>query len=151
MSEFKLRQYPLGPDGNYGSAECLLAQKLMFQNALGGEGIPKTFAPHLKIVKNETTKCTELSIILFSPSNYVLDANSAIVCDYMGTELLVFINLCEEGEADGTLQCFDFKVCFSSAFSKRLVKKNIFVIPVHGDPEEGEASKTADEGEEEID
>ena len=147
----KLNQYPLGPSGSYGSAECLLAQKLQFKNVLGVPGVPKNFAPHLKMVKNQTTKCSELSIMFYAPSNFVLDAKSAMVCDYMGTELFVFINLCQDGAPDNLLQCFNFKVCFTQEFSLRLKGKKIFVIPVHGDPEEGETSQTTAEGEEEID
>tara|TARA_R110001592_G_scaffold44184_3_gene142509 strand:+ start:175 stop:627 length:453 start_codon:yes stop_codon:yes gene_type:complete len=148
----KVSTYPLGTNGVYGSAECLVAKGLQFENVQGGGlGMPKVFAPHLKMVKNVTTKCSELSIVFYAPSNFVLDTKSAIVCDYMGTELFVFINLCEKGTLDNMLQCFNFKVCFTKEFSRKLIKRNIFVIPVHGDPEEGEVGKSTDNGEEEVD
>ena len=97
------------------------------------------------------SNCYELSIIFYAPSNFVLDPKSAIVGDYMGTELFIFVNLKETESPSTPLQCFNFHVCFTQAFSKKLRGKKIFVIPVHGDPEEGEAGKTTAEGEEEID
>ncbi|KYG82808.1 hypothetical protein [Roseivirga echinicomitans] len=144
-------QYPLGPGGSYGSAECLLATGMQFEDVKGDKGVPKLFAPHLKMVKNESTKCSELSIMFHAPSNFVLDAKSAIVCDYMGTELFVFVNLSQVGTVSDFFQCFNLNLTFTQEFSRKLIKRNIFVIPVHGDPEEGEIGKISGEGNEQVD
>jgi len=151
MSNVTESQYSLGYNGSYATVECLNAKNLEFQNVAGGAGSPKVFSPHLKMVKNMQSNCYELSIIFYAPSNFVLDPKSAIVGDYMGAEFFIFVNLKETESPSTPLQCFNFNVCFTQEFSQKLRWKKVFVIPVHGDPEEGEVGQTVIGGEEEID
>ena len=147
--------YPLGPSGSYGIATAVKAENLIFNDVkIGGINNviqPTSFSPFLKVIRNKEAKCFELHIVMFAPIGFELDTLNPIVCDFMGAELFVFINLKQDITDPTELQCYILRLCFSNKFSVKLKGKSIFVVPVHGDPEEGEVIKVIVPDEEEID
>ncbi|MFT6828282.1 MAG: hypothetical protein ACI9Z3_000737 [Roseivirga sp.] len=147
--------YSLGPNGKYGTATCMKAENIVFNDVkIGGNHLgtqPTKFAPFIKVVKNLEAKCYELQIVFFAPIGFELDVKNPIVCDYMGAELMIFVNLEQDQTNPTELQCYIINACFTNEFSVKLKGKKIFVIPVHGDPEEGEVVKVVVEDEGEID
>ncbi len=131
--------------GNYGNANCYWAPCGDIPDKTVG-----SFSPFLKVFKQNGVY--ELHVVLFAPCGYQLDANKPIVLDYLGKDLFLFFNFKEDpnGPGDGW-EYFITRVHFNSDFSPKLKGKNIFVIPVHGDPEEGDVNKVIVEDEDEID
>lgn len=154
MSNILKDQYPLGPNGSYGVATCVVAENLVFQNVKGAGNdplaFPESFCPFLRMTKDEKTQAQKLHIVFFAPQGFVLDTKSPLVCDYMGAELFLFINLKQNNVNPSEKQCFVIHADFTIEFSAKLAGKKIFVVPVHGDPEEGEVSKVVIEGEGEV-
>lgn len=155
MSQGSNNNYPLGPSGKYGSATAIKAENVLFNDVkLGGpvnNNEPTIFSPFLKVVKNQETKSYELHIIFFAPIGFQLDNGNPIVCDFLGAELFVFVNLKQDQTNPSELQCYILRLCFTNEFSVKLKGKKIFVVPVHGDPEEGEVASTVVVDEKEID
>ena len=154
MSNVINDQYPLGPGGAYGVATCIVAENLAFEDTKGvGKdplAFPEPFCPFLRMTKVENTQAQRLHVVIFAPQGFVLDPKSPLVCDYMGTELFFYVNF-KQNEVDPTKkQCFVIHADFTVEFSAKLKRKKIFVIPVHGDPEEGEATKVTVEDEGEV-
>jgi hypothetical protein len=147
--------YPLGPSGSYGTATAVKAENLIFNDVkIGGINSviqPTSFSPFLKVISNKEAKCFELHIVMFAPIGFELDEGNPIVCDFMGTELFVFVNLKQEVTDPTELQCYILRLCFFPKFSIKLKGRSIFVVPVHGDPEEGEVAKVEVPTEEGID
>jgi hypothetical protein len=154
MSNIMNDQYPLGPMGSYGTATCVVAENLVFNNVNGvGKQLlvfPESFCPFLRVTRDEDTKAYKLHVVFFAPGGFVLDSKSPLVGDYMGTEFFLFVNLKQDIGNPTEKQCFVIHVDFTIEFSAKLNKKKIFVIPVHGDPEEGEVGKVILEGDEEL-
>jgi hypothetical protein len=155
MSSKTSNQYPLGPGGKYGTATAVKSENLIFNDIkLGGTDNaiqPSSFSPFLKVIKNVQAKCYELHVVMFAPLGFQLDNGNPIVCDFMGAELFVFVNLKQDVSHPSELQCYILRLCFKSEFSVKLKGKKIFVVPVHGDPEEGEVAKTVVEDDGGID
>lgn len=131
--------------GKYGVANCYWASC---------ENLPLNsvdpYSPFLKVIKKNGVY--QLDVVCFVPSNYALDADKPLVFDYLGKDAFLFMNF--GGSKDGPANQFQYfliKVHFSEAFSAKLKGKNIFVLPVHGDPDEGEIAKAKVEEDDEID
>ncbi|GAB5523707.1 MAG: hypothetical protein Roseis2KO_15790 [Roseivirga sp.] len=158
---------PLGANGSYGSVTCY-AGGATAPNVPIGLG-PFHYSPMLMLYKGDGDVFENwyLNITLFTPSNTTLDNNIGqksetvkygISMTYMGDQAWIFINLIdskfEKVPSDPAISEFRhfFVNCkFDSSFVKKIKNKDIYVIVVHGDPEEGEISKTKIEPEEEID
>jgi hypothetical protein len=154
MSNINNDHYPLSLKASYGTATCVVSENLGFNNVKGGGkellAFPESFCPFLRVTRDEETKAYKLHVVFFAPEGFVLDPKSPIVGDYMGAEFFIFVNL-KQGPGNPTeKQCFVIHVDFTIEFSAKLNKKKIFVIPVHGDPEEGEVGKVILEGDEEL-
>lgn len=142
MSQSGEREVQLG---KYGVANCYWARcENLPQNSVD------PYSPFLKVIKK--SGIYQLQVVCFVPSNYALDAEKPLVFDNLGKDLFLFMNFGESKEGPANeFQYFLIKVNFSDAFSAKLKGKNIFVMPVHGDPEEGDMSKVIVEDEEDED
>ncbi|PIQ48308.1 MAG: hypothetical protein COW03_10735 [Cytophagales bacterium CG12_big_fil_rev_8_21_14_0_65_40_12] len=154
MSNILKDQYPLGPKGSYGVATCVVAENLVFENVKGAGNdplaFPESFCPFLRVTKDQDTQAQRLHVVIFAPQGFVLDAKSPLVCDYMGAEFFLFVNFKQNTVDPTAKQCFVIHADFTIEFSAKINRKNVFVIPVHGDPEEGEIAKGKMGGDEEL-
>ena len=142
MSQSGEREVQLG---KFGIANCYWAScENLPQNSVD------PYSPFLKVIKKNGIY--QLQVVCFAPSDSALDAEKPLVFDNLGKDLFLFMNFEESKEGPANqFQYFLIKVHFSDAFSAKLKGKNIFVLPVHGDPEEGEVAKVKVEEDEEID
>ncbi|MCE7994564.1 MAG: hypothetical protein HEP71_21475 [Roseivirga sp.] len=161
---------PLGANGSYGSATCYAgdATAPIVPNLNPTLG-PFHYSPMLMLYKGNGDVFDNwyLNITMFTPSETTLDNNIALGSEpyrygvsmtYMGDQAWVFINLIdsqleiippEPGVSE--FRHFFVNCKFESSFVNKIKNKDIYVIVIHGDPEEGEIGKTKIEPEEEID
>lgn len=161
-------KYPLGKDAKYGYA--YLSQGILSfpepvqtgsSDSTAKACLPMTYAPYVRDFKTFTSKGKvryELHIMCCAPTGHIMDLDNPVRFDYKGSSAFIFLNWAKQADNqtddsdENSYQYFAVNCVFKTGISKKLANKEIFVIPVHDDPEEGEISKTkVEEEEEEID
>lgn len=99
-----------------------------------------------------------LDIVLFTKSNLDFDINNRMAARLTGRDIVLLVNMSEpvlkETKDSSTQDCeayiYVMRVQFKAEITNRLRGKNILVLPVYGDPEEGTITKIVVEDEDEI-